>query len=73
MFNVNRDGMDRHLDNARLKVVTDRTAAISGLIGSSPNFLVVVEQLGTVASVDCAVLIQGETGTGKEDFARANT
>jgi transcriptional regulator with GAF, ATPase, and Fis domain len=71
MFNVNRDGMDRHLDNARLKVVTDRTAAISGLIGSSPNFLAVVEQLGTVASVDCAVLIQGETGTGKEVFARA--
>jgi formate hydrogenlyase transcriptional activator len=53
------------------KLVTDSTPAISGLIGSSPNFLAVVEQLRTVASVDCAVLIRGETGTGKEVFARA--
>src|SRR5260370_32843316 len=71
MFNTNRDGLDGHLDNAGLKVVTDRTPAISGLIGSSPNFLAVVEQLGTVAPVDCAVLIRGETGTGKEVIARA--
>ena len=42
-----------------------------GLIGSSPNFLEVVEQLGIVAPVDCAVLIRGETGTGKEVIARA--
>ena len=71
MFNANLDGLDRHLDNAGSKVVTDRSPAISGLIGSSPNFLAVVEQLETVAPVDCAVLIQGETGTGKEVFARA--
>jgi len=71
MFNANRDGLDRHLDNAGSKVVTDTTPAISGLIGSSPNFLAVVEQLGTVARVDCAVLLRGETGTGKEVFARA--
>lgn len=71
MFNANRDGLDRHWDNAGSKVVTDRTPAISGLIGSSPNFLAVVEELRTVAPVDCAVLIQGETGTGKEVIARA--
>src|ERR1700736_2243115 len=71
MFNANRDGLDRHLDNAGPKVVTDRTPAISGLIGSSPNFLTAVEQLGTVARVNCAVLIRGETGTGKEVIARA--
>ena len=71
MFNANRDGLDRHLDNAGSNVVTDTTPAISGLIGSSPNFLAVVEQLGTVARVDCAVLIRGETGTGKEVIARA--
>src|SRR3954466_3410434 len=71
MFNANRDGLDRHLDNAGSNVATDTTPAISGLIGSSPNFLDVVEQLETVAPVDCAVLIRGETGTGKEDIARA--
>ena len=70
MFNANRDGLDRHLDNGS-NVVTDTTPAISGLIGSSRNFLAVVEQLGTVAPVDCAVLIRGETGTGKEVIARA--
>jgi len=71
MFNTYRGGLDRHSDNAGSKVVTDRTPAISGLIGSSPNFLAVVEQLGTVAPVDCAVLIRGETGTGKEVISRA--
>src|SRR5258708_8166020 len=71
MYNANRDGLDRHLANAGPTVVTERTPAISGLIGSSPNFLAVVEQLRTVAAVDCAVLFRGETGTGKEVFARA--
>jgi formate hydrogenlyase transcriptional activator len=71
MFNANRDGLDRHLDNAGPKVVTERTPAISNLIGTNPNFLAAVKQLGTVARADCAVLIRGETGTGKEVIARA--
>src|SRR5258708_1978030 len=71
MLNTNRGGLDRHSDNAGSKVVTDRSPAISGLIGSSPNFLAVVEQLGTVAPAHCAVLLRGETGTGKEVIARA--
>ena len=71
MLNTNRGGLGRHSDNGLSRVATERTPAISGLIGSSPNFLDVVEQLGTVAPVDCAVLIQGETGTGKEVIARA--
>ena len=71
MHDTNRVGLDRHSDNGGLKVATERTPAISGLIGSSPNFLTAIEQLETVASVDCAVLIRGETGTGKEVIARA--
>ena len=42
MPNTNHGGLDRHSDNAGSKVVTEGTPAISGLIGSSPNFLVVV-------------------------------
>ncbi len=41
------------------------------LIGSSPKFRAVLNQMERVAPVDCAVLIQGETGTGKEVIARA--
>src|ERR1700675_4835414 len=71
MLNANGVGLHPHPGNAGLKVVTEKTPAISGLIGSSPNFLAVVEQLGIVAPVDCAVLLRGETGTGKEVIARA--
>jgi two-component system response regulator HydG len=41
------------------------------LIGSSPKFRAVLTEVAKVAPVDCAVLIQGETGTGKEVIARA--
>jgi len=41
------------------------------LIGSSPNFRALLTEVERVAPVDCAVLIQGETGTGKELIARA--
>jgi formate hydrogenlyase transcriptional activator len=71
MHDTNRSGLDHHSDQGRWKGATERTPAISGLIGSSPNFLTAVEQLGTVARVNCAVLIRGETGTGKEVIARA--
>ena len=41
------------------------------LIGSSPKFRALLEVVERVAPVDAAVLIQGETGTGKEVIARA--
>jgi formate hydrogenlyase transcriptional activator len=43
----------------------------SELIGSSPKFRAVLEAVRTVAPADCAVLIRGETGTGKEVIAQA--
>jgi formate hydrogenlyase transcriptional activator len=43
----------------------------SELIGSSRKFLAVLKDVRAVAAADCAVLIQGETGTGKELVARA--
>lgn len=41
------------------------------LIGSSVKFRDLLASVGMVAPVDSAVLIQGETGTGKEVIARA--
>jgi transcriptional regulator with GAF, ATPase, and Fis domain len=41
------------------------------LIGSSPKFRALMTEVERVAPVDSAVLIQGETGTGKELIARA--
>src|SRR5579864_9435688 len=43
----------------------------SELIGASPKFRAVLEDVRTVAAADCSVLIRGETGTGKEVIARA--
>ena len=41
------------------------------LIGSSAKFRALLADVDMVAPVDSAVLIQGETGTGKEVIARA--
>src|ERR1700679_3473263 len=41
------------------------------LIGSSERFRAVLDQINMVAPVDSAVLVQGETGTGKEVIAQA--
>ena len=41
------------------------------LIGNSPSLEAVLEQVERVAPTDSTVLIQGETGTGKELIARA--
>src|SRR5919109_5016072 len=41
------------------------------LIGASPAFTQVLDAISMVGSVDSAVLLLGETGTGKELIARA--
>jgi formate hydrogenlyase transcriptional activator len=41
------------------------------IIGNSPALETVLERVGRVAPTDSTVLIQGETGTGKELIARA--
>jgi transcriptional regulator with GAF, ATPase, and Fis domain len=45
--------------------------AVVDLIGSSPKFRAVLDDISMVAPVDCSVLVQGETGTGKEVIAQA--
>jgi DNA-binding NtrC family response regulator len=41
------------------------------LVGKAPAFAEIIEQLPTLASSEATVLIEGETGTGKELVARA--
>jgi len=43
----------------------------SPIVGKTPLFRSLLEQLPAIAAMDSTVLIQGETGTGKELFARA--
>lgn len=41
------------------------------IVGESPSFKKILKQVETVAPTDATVLLQGETGTGKEVIARA--
>jgi DNA-binding NtrC family response regulator/ligand-binding sensor domain-containing protein len=49
----------------------DRSQSGEGLIGRSTAMQVIYKQIRDVARVDCTVLIEGETGVGKELVARA--
>ena len=49
----------------------DDWPSVSGIIGSSAAMRCVLDQVRTVAPLDSTVLIQGETGTGKELIASA--
>ena len=42
-----------------------------GMVGNSPAFLATVELISRIAQRDATVLVEGETGTGKELAARA--
>jgi formate hydrogenlyase transcriptional activator len=57
--------------NAIKIIPQDRSAALSELIGSNRELLKVWDAVRIVARTDSAVLILGETGTGKELVAKA--
>jgi transcriptional regulator with GAF, ATPase, and Fis domain len=53
------------------QIQEDGWPGVNGIIGSSAAIKQVLEDLRTVAPLDSTVLIQGETGTGKELIASA--
>jgi two-component system nitrogen regulation response regulator GlnG len=58
---------------SRLRLTASAPLALSDstMVGRSPSMQEVFKQIALVAATDMAVLIQGETGTGKELVARA--
>ena len=57
--------------NAELHRRLDERFGFEGVIGNSPQMQDVVTRLQRIAPTDATVLIQGETGTGKELVAKA--
>jgi DNA-binding NtrC family response regulator len=57
------------IDHLRREIETE--LKLDAIIGRSPAIRAAVARLDQVAGTDATVLIEGETGTGKELFARA--
>ncbi|HYO26577.1 MAG TPA: sigma-54 dependent transcriptional regulator, partial [Lacipirellulaceae bacterium] len=57
--------------NAELSRRLDERFGFQGIIGNSPAMQELIDRLRRIAPTDATVLIQGETGTGKELVAQA--
>jgi len=59
------------LENLQLRQEVDRDYQYAGIVGHSPKMQQLFGLVRSIADTDVAVLIEGETGTGKELIARA--
>jgi formate hydrogenlyase transcriptional activator len=59
------------LENVALREEIDKASMFEEIVGTSPALKNVLVRISKVAPSDSTVLITGETGTGKELFARA--
>jgi two-component system response regulator HydG len=57
--------------NVELKRRLDERFGFEGVVGDSPQMREVIERLKRIAPTNASVLIEGETGTGKELVAQA--
>jgi two-component system response regulator HydG len=65
------EGVRLKRQNVELNRRLDEKFGFEGVVGSSPQMLALIERLKRIAPTDATVLIQGETGTGKELVAQA--
>jgi two-component system response regulator HydG len=70
---VDNAARNQHLRraNAELNRRLDEKFGFEGIIGNSPPMQELIDRLRRIAPTDATVLIQGETGTGKELVAQA--
>ncbi|MGB9703009.1 MAG: sigma-54-dependent Fis family transcriptional regulator [Candidatus Kapaibacteriota bacterium] len=55
----------------RTSLIGDISSVVEGLVGNSPAWIQVIEKIKLVAPTESHVMILGETGTGKEQVAKA--
>lgn len=71
-FDENKKLKDQlYRENLVLRDEIDRASMFEEVVGTSKALKAVLSQIAKVAPTDSTVLITGETGTGKELFARA--
>ena len=70
---VDNAARNQHLRraNAELSRRLDEKFGFEGVIGNSPQMHEVIDRLRRIAPTDATILIQGDTGTGKELVAQA--
>jgi transcriptional regulator with PAS, ATPase and Fis domain len=71
MVQYNIEKRSLALENIRLRREIEREYGFAGILGQSPKMLELFGVIRSLAETDVVVLIQGETGTGKELIARA--
>ncbi len=71
MIQYNIEKRSLALENIRLRREIEREYSFAGILGQSPKMQELFGVVRSLAETDVVVLIQGETGTGKELIARA--
>lgn len=66
-----KEKIEMRQENRLLKMAMGNDGSMSGLIGASPAMQEIFAMIKKVAQVNCNVLLQAETGTGKQMVARA--